>query len=90
VSVLTGFVWFTTRGRVVGLCKNGNISSVFIEGGQFLDWLSDHQIHKMDYALWNYLRCVLFMQGFAKQGCNFEADEAIYKLTAINNLLFVP
>jgi len=32
---------------------------------------------------------VCIIQGSVKQGCIFEADEAIYKLTAINNPLFL-
>jgi hypothetical protein len=34
-------------------CEHGNKPSVSIEGGEFLDWLSDYQLLKKDSAPWN-------------------------------------
>jgi hypothetical protein len=40
---------------VVNFCKHGNELSGFIKGGEFLEYLSDYQLHKEDSASWSWL-----------------------------------
>jgi hypothetical protein len=40
-------------GPVAGSCEYGNEPSGSIKGGEFLDWLSDYELLKMDSAPWS-------------------------------------
>jgi hypothetical protein len=40
-------------GPVVDFCEHGNETSGFIEGGDFLEYLSDRMFPKMDPAPWS-------------------------------------
>jgi hypothetical protein len=41
------------QGRVVGCCEHGNVSSVSIKDVEFIDKLSDYQLHEKYSALWS-------------------------------------
>jgi hypothetical protein len=49
--VWTGFI--SGQEPVTGSCEHGNEPSVSINGGEFLDYISDYQLLKKDSASWS-------------------------------------
>jgi hypothetical protein len=41
------------KGHVAGSCEHGHEPSAFIKGGEFLDYLNDYELLKMDFAPWS-------------------------------------